>query len=194
MDQALAKSRGGDVFIVDNSDKDWKVLRYLRDWADLAAGLDIASGYFEIGALLGLEGQWQKIDHIRLLMGDEVSRRTKKALLASLHPVTQTLDQSLEHEKQENDFLAGVLAVVEALRSGKIQCSIFWRISDSVACSITTCRGVSGAHRITSLIRAGSSITTFVSRSYKYQRVCPATSVHCCGSVAWASAAGAGKL
>jgi hypothetical protein len=27
---------GGDVFIVDNSDTNWKVARYLRDWCDIA--------------------------------------------------------------------------------------------------------------------------------------------------------------
>jgi hypothetical protein len=72
--------KGGDVFIVDNSDKDWKVRRYLHDWADLAHTMDIATGYFEIGGLLALDGQWQKVDKFRILMGDEVSRRTKRAL------------------------------------------------------------------------------------------------------------------
>ena len=73
--------QGGDLFIVDNGDQDWKVRRYLFDWADLAKSFDIATGYFEIGALLILDGQWQKLDKIRILMGDEVSQRTKKALL-----------------------------------------------------------------------------------------------------------------
>ena len=48
--------QGGDVFIVDNSDEDWKVRRYLHDWADLAHAIDIATGYFEIGGLLALDG------------------------------------------------------------------------------------------------------------------------------------------
>lgn len=55
--------QGGDLFIVDNSDQDWKVRRYLSDWADLADSFDIATGYFEIGALLALDSQWQKLDH-----------------------------------------------------------------------------------------------------------------------------------
>jgi hypothetical protein len=76
------RPQGGDLFIVDNSDQDWKVRRYLHDWADLAHSFDIATGYFEIGALLALDGQWQKLDKIRILMGDEVSKRTKKALIA----------------------------------------------------------------------------------------------------------------
>ena len=43
--------QGGDLFIVDNSDADWKVRDYLREWTDLAHSLGIATGYFEIGAL-----------------------------------------------------------------------------------------------------------------------------------------------
>jgi hypothetical protein len=64
---------GADLFIVDNSDSDWKVKRYLYEWADLAHSFDIATGYFEIGALLALDGQWQNLDSLRILMGDEVS-------------------------------------------------------------------------------------------------------------------------
>ena len=43
---------GSDLFIVDNSDADWKVRNYLTEWCGLAKTIDIATGYFEIGALL----------------------------------------------------------------------------------------------------------------------------------------------
>jgi hypothetical protein len=69
-------STGSELFIVDNSHEDWKVLRYLHDWCQLSKSIDIATGYFEIGSLLALQDEWQKVDHIRILMGDEVSRRT----------------------------------------------------------------------------------------------------------------------
>jgi len=45
---------GSELFIVDNSDDDWKASRYLRDWCQLSSAIDIATGYFEIGALLAL--------------------------------------------------------------------------------------------------------------------------------------------
>lgn len=54
-------------FIVDNSDSDWKVLRYLHGWCQHSSAVDIATGYFEIGSLLALDGAWQKVDQIRLL-------------------------------------------------------------------------------------------------------------------------------
>jgi len=50
----LGRRSGSELFIVDNSDADWKVRDYLLDWWGLAKTIDIATGYFEIGALLAL--------------------------------------------------------------------------------------------------------------------------------------------
>ncbi len=116
---------GSDLFIVDNSDNDWKVLNYLREWCQLSENIDIATGYFEIGALLGLRDEWQRVDQIRLLMGDEVSLRTKKAFEEGLSQVATRLDSSIEDQKEGNDFLVGVPAVVEAIQAGKIMCRVY---------------------------------------------------------------------
>ena len=116
---------GGDLFIVDNSDDDWTVAHYLSEWCDIARAFDIASGYFEIGALLMLDGQWQKLDQIRILMGNEVSLRTRQAFEAMTDYITGTLNLSLEREKDKNDFLTGVPAIVEALKRGQIACKVY---------------------------------------------------------------------
>ena len=63
---------GSELFIVDNSDTDWKVFKYLHDWCQISKAIDIATGFFEIGSLLALRDEWQKVDKIRILMGDEV--------------------------------------------------------------------------------------------------------------------------
>ncbi len=117
--------KGGDLFIVDNSDADWKVQQYLHEWADLATKFDIATGYFEIGALLALDGQWQKLEQIRILTGDQVSLRTKKALLLGIEKAKATLDESIERAKESNDFLSGVPAIVDAIANGKIKARIY---------------------------------------------------------------------
>ena len=52
------KETSGDLFIVDNSISGWTALRYLREWTDISTGFDIATGFFEIGALLALDGHW----------------------------------------------------------------------------------------------------------------------------------------
>ncbi len=73
-----------ELFIVDNSDSAWKGIRYLQEWTEIARSFDIATGYFEIGSLLALDGKWQKLEKIRILMGDEVSQRTRQAILEAL--------------------------------------------------------------------------------------------------------------
>ena len=119
------KKVGSDLFIVDNSDDDWKVLNYLKGWCEISSRIDIATGYFEIGSLLALKDEWQKVDKIRILMGDEVSLRTKKAFEQGLNSVKGRLDDSLELEKEKNDFLTGVPAIVDAIDSGKIECRVY---------------------------------------------------------------------
>ena len=116
---------GSELFIVDNSADEWKALRYLHDWCQLSRSIDIATGYFEIGALLALGDEWQKVDHIRLLMGDEVSKRTQRAFEVGLREIASRLDRSIEQEKDKNNFLKGVPAIVEAIRSGKIECRVY---------------------------------------------------------------------
>jgi superfamily II DNA/RNA helicase len=116
---------GSELFIVDNSDDDWKVVRYLKDWCELSKAIDVATGYFEIGSLLALSGEWHKVDKIRILMGDEVSKRTKRAFIDGLEEISSRLDQSIETEKISNPFLDGVPAIVEAIRSGQIECRVY---------------------------------------------------------------------
>jgi SNF2 family DNA or RNA helicase len=116
------KNNGADILIVDNSDSNWKVLNYLREWTEISKQFDIATGYFEIGSLLALENDWQKLDKIRILMGDEVTKRTKQTLVEGLN---LKLDESIESEKEKNDFLKGVPAITEAIKNGKIECRVY---------------------------------------------------------------------
>lgn len=116
---------GSELFIVDNSEEDWKVLRCLHDWYQISKAIDCATGYFEIGSLLALKDEWHKVDQFRILMGDEVSHRTKSAFVDSLKKSVALLDSSIEAEKLKNDFLVGVPAIVDALRSGKITCRVY---------------------------------------------------------------------
>ena len=104
-----------DQFIVDNDDAEWTALEYVRQWCDISRAVDIATGHFEIGAFLALDGQWQKVDKVRLLIGGETSRRTADA-------IARALDLSIRVEREDGDpFLTGVEAVVDGIRSGKIE-------------------------------------------------------------------------
>ena len=121
-------SNGRDLFIVDNSVSGWTGLRYLDEWSSISKAFDIATGYFEIGALLALDRKWQDLDKIRILMGAETSHRTRKALLEAVQEqALDKLDGSIEEDKERNPFLHGIPAVLKALRSGQIECRIYDR-------------------------------------------------------------------
>ncbi|MDE2823317.1 MAG: phospholipase D-like domain-containing protein, partial [Chloroflexota bacterium] len=121
-----ADSKGRELFIVDNSVSGWTGLRYLEEWSGIAKAFDIATGYFEIGALLALDGKWQGLDKIRILMGSETTHRTRKAILEAVRSqALDRLDESIEEDKAPNPFLHGVPAILDALRAGQIECRIY---------------------------------------------------------------------
>ena len=120
------ESKGRDLFIVDNSVEGWTGLRCLEEWSSIARAFDIATGYSEIGSLLALDGKWQPLEKIRILMGAETTHRTRNALLEAVRRrATEQLDGSLEEEKEANPFLRGVPAILEALGSGQIECRVY---------------------------------------------------------------------
>lgn len=117
-------SGGGSAFVVDNrAEKDTeKVVEYLAKWCNAADRFDIATGFFEIGALRKLDGQWQKLDKIRILMGDQTSKQTKTIIL---NAIIDKLDESFDCEKDENHFMNGVPEIMEAIQSGKIEIRVY---------------------------------------------------------------------
>jgi superfamily II DNA or RNA helicase len=121
-----ANPKSRELFIVDNSVSGWTGLRYLEEWTGIAKSFDIATGYFEIGALLALDGKWQGLDKIRILMGAEMTQRTRKALLEAVRErALQMLDGSIEADKAQNPFLRGIPAILKALQAGQIECRVY---------------------------------------------------------------------
>ena len=87
-----------------------------------SVSLDIATGTFEIGAFLSLGKTWQHLDGIRLLMGDETTKRTKDLLIRALQDAT---DANIESVKERDDTLQGLAAVRDAIRRGKIAVRVY---------------------------------------------------------------------
>jgi hypothetical protein len=110
-----------NLFIVDNSDEHWKALEYVRQWCEISRAMDIATGHFEIGAFLALDGEWQKVDKIRLLIGGETSRQTAHAIRTAL----LELDTSVVDERERDPFLKGIDAVVEGIRTAQIEIRVY---------------------------------------------------------------------
>ena len=55
-----------------------------------------------------------------------MTARTRQALLEGLRERTKAiLDTSIEQEKEANDFLQGLPAILDGIRSGKIKCKVY---------------------------------------------------------------------
>jgi superfamily II DNA/RNA helicase len=107
--------------IIDNRG-DNTLLHALQRLLPGVQGLDITTGLFEIGSFLLLEQLWQGLDKIRILMGDETTRRTKKEIVESLRKKS---DASIEGEKERDDALTGLAAVREAIASGRMMLRVY---------------------------------------------------------------------
>jgi len=102
--------------IIDNRGNN-TVLRALQKLLPNLRKMDIATGVFEVGSLLLLEGLWQDLDKIRILMGDETTRRTRREILKALLEVS---NESIEREKERDDALTGLAAVRQAITNKQI--------------------------------------------------------------------------
>lgn len=100
------------------------VLDAFRRLLPRASRWDVATGYFEIGSLLALDGLWQSLEQMRVLLGDEVTRRTRQELLKSLRAQS---DQSIEEAKERDDSLTGLAALRQSLADGHIQARVYTR-------------------------------------------------------------------
>ncbi|MBI1756530.1 MAG: DEAD/DEAH box helicase family protein [Fimbriimonas ginsengisoli] len=100
------------------------LLEALRRLIPSAKALDLATGYFEVGALVELDGVWQGLDSLRILMGDESSRRSKSFIVQAL---TNPQANGLEWAKENDDLRAldGLSAIEAALQAGAIQAKVY---------------------------------------------------------------------
>ena len=107
--------------LLDNRSEN-TVLAALRLLLPVSKSLDVATGTFEIGSLLALDTLWQQPEKIRILMGDETTRRTRGEIIAAL---TGTTNRSIEAEKERDDSLAGLAAVRASLADKKINVRVY---------------------------------------------------------------------
>ena len=112
---------GKRLYVVDNSSPENSVKHYLTEWCDKSKQFDVATGYLEIGGLLDLDQHWQKLEKIRIILGNEVTKRTKEVIDKVVQSMLSRLGSSLDTEKESNEFLIGVPAIVEAMKSRKIE-------------------------------------------------------------------------
>lgn len=107
--------------IIDNRGEN-KVLSALQQLLPSLRKIDIATGVFEVGSLLQLEGLWQQVPQIRVIMGNETSKTTQKLITQAL---LEKSDESIENEKERDDALTGLPAVRDAIKNGQISLETF---------------------------------------------------------------------
>jgi phosphatidylserine/phosphatidylglycerophosphate/cardiolipin synthase-like enzyme len=117
----ILREKAAELFIVDNTDEHWKALEYVSQWCDISETIDIATGFFEIGALLALEGHWQKVDKIRILIGGDTTRQTSEAI----RKAATSLEESFSRAREDDLFLEGINAIVAAIQSKKIEIKVY---------------------------------------------------------------------
>ncbi len=121
----LPRTLARELGMVDNETEDRQLLATLRAWCQTGQRLDVATDFFEIGAPLELQEEWHRIESLRLLFGTDHPLRSGSLLAEARQRILARLDESLEREKEKNDFLVGVPAIAEALRLGKMQCRLY---------------------------------------------------------------------
>ncbi len=122
--------------VVDNTDNR-TVLEVLVRILPETERLDVATGFFEVSSLLALDSAWRRIEQIRILMGDETSRQTRKVLLQAL---IQKTDDSIESYKERDDTLTGLEAVQHALKNKQIQVRVYDRSRFHAKCYLMRTR------------------------------------------------------
>lgn len=113
------------LYVVDNSSEEQSVKQYLCEWCSVSKQMDIATGYLEIGGLIDLDQSWQKLDKIRIILGNEVTKRTREVIDAAVQALLSRLKDSVDDEQEHNEFLIGVPAIVDAMKSRKIECRVY---------------------------------------------------------------------
>ena len=113
------------LYYIDNSSKEWNVKEYLRQMCSVSKQMDVATGYLEIGGLLDLDQEWQKLDKIRIIMGNEVTKRTQEIVNKVVDDLLGRVRDSVDKEQEHNEFLIGVPGIVEAMKSRKIECRVY---------------------------------------------------------------------
>ncbi len=107
--------------ILDNRESQ-TVLEALKRLLPEAKTLDIATGFFEIGSFLSLDTFWNNLEKVRVILGDEMTRRTKRELVDVIRRLSE---ESIEREKERDDSLHGLAAVKDAFLQGHIEAKVY---------------------------------------------------------------------
>lgn len=126
----------------------------------LGADGAVASGYLDLGALLELDGAWQKAKSLRLLFGGETSMRSARAFAKGIDTLTAELDHSICVARRADPFLTGAEAVVAALRDGHITARVHRKTRFHAKATLTSGTALQGTIGSSNLSVSGLTTNT----------------------------------
>ena len=88
--------------VIFDSRGDNTVLHALRRLLPNLGGMDVATGVFEVRSFLLFEHLWRDLAKIRILMGDETTKRTKRQIVEGIREVSDILT----HCRRSSDNVA----------------------------------------------------------------------------------------
>lgn len=91
-----------NLYIVDNMSERKSVKQYLADWCAISKQMDVAAGYFDIGGLLAIDQHRQKLEKMRIILGDEVTLRTQNALEEAVNRFVEGMERFVHSRKSSS--------------------------------------------------------------------------------------------
>lgn len=114
------------LFVVDNQNASTSVMELLQNWSQEAQTLDVATGYFDLRVLFSaLDGYWQSLGRIRILIGDEATTHTLDSLSALGDKVVEQIHSNIDKAKETDPLLKGLSDLLTAIDEGIIQIRVY---------------------------------------------------------------------
>lgn len=114
-------------FIVDNENANARVGDFLAEWCERAERLDIATGYFGIGAFRRLRGAWLNVSRIRILMDADIAMPDAAQFEAFLGRLRQEVSDDVTQSREDDPLAMAVPGMAQAIADGRLQFRIYRR-------------------------------------------------------------------
>ena len=133
------------VRLVDNRRDRPSLADALQEHLPHARGLDVATGFFEVGGLIALGDSWQHLDRVRVLMGSSMGRRTQQILERTyLGLIERRFDEGLADARKRDPLLHRIVQVAEAVEEGRIEFKVHTKRGHKFHAKAYVVRGAEG--------------------------------------------------
>ena len=110
--------------MIDNRSENNKklLLEYLDEWGEYMQQFDIATGYFDIDALVKVQDAWKSVKKIRIIIGPEVREETANILVKAQDLKSPSNSERKGYMNHPADKFS---KIIQAIISGKIEIRVY---------------------------------------------------------------------